>query len=87
MKLFNVFITDTGEELCIAARNKDHAAEVFVTFWFARTGEAPGEFHLGAGAPETYAIDKTIDDVARATLAGVIVRETDGSTRFEPAIG
>jgi hypothetical protein len=32
MKLFNVTIRGTREELCVAAGTMDHAAEVLITF-------------------------------------------------------
>jgi hypothetical protein len=87
MKLFNVTINDTGEELCVAARTMDHAAEVLITFWLARTGNAPGQFSVGRGALSAYGDDYIVQNVAAGDVAGVLVRQTDGSTLFEPAIG
>jgi hypothetical protein len=87
MHLFNVTVAETSEELCVAARTTDHAAEVFVTFWIARTGSAPGEFSLGRGAPNGYRSHHVAEDVAAGEIAGIVVRQPDGSMLFEPAIG
>ena len=87
MKLFNIFVVQSGEELCVAARTSDHAAEVFVTFWLSRTAEAPGEFHVGRGAPEAFKDDVAAQLAARGNVSGVLVRQADGSTLFEQAIG
>lgn len=87
MKMFNVYIVETGEELCVAARTTDHAAEVLVTFWCARCGHAPGEFHIGRGAPSAYQNDFIVQNVAAGNVAGVFVRQPDNSLLFEPAIG
>ena len=86
MNMFNVCIVQTGEEICVAARTWDHAAEVFITFWITRTGSAPGEFHIGTGAPERDMGDLVVQDVAAGHVAGVMVRQPDGSMLFEPAI-
>jgi hypothetical protein len=85
MKLYNVHILETGEELCVAARSADHAAEVIVTFWFARTGSAPGRFDVQAGAPPAYSENSFVRLVADGELAGVIIRQLDGSMIFEAA--
>ena len=85
MKLYSIPIHETGEELCIAARTSDHAAEVLVTFWFARTGSAPGRFNVQAGAPLAYKNNPFVRLVAAGELAGVIVRQLDGSMLFEAA--
>ena len=87
MRLHNVYIVQTGEELCVAARTTDHAAQVFITFWIARTGDAPGEFHVGVDDPEYYENDPIVQNVAKGDIAGVLVRQPDGSTLFDPAIG
>lgn len=87
MNLFTVQIAGTGEELCVAARTTDHAAEVLVTFWCARCGHAPGEFHIGPGAPSAYQNDFTVQNVAAGHVVGVIVRQPDGSMLFDPAVG
>ncbi len=87
MKMFNVYIVETGEELCVAARSTDHCAEVFVTFWISRSGQAPGEFHVGTDAPDSYQGHPTVQIVAEGDVAGVIVRQQDGSMLFEAAIG
>lgn len=87
MNLFNAHIVQTGEELCIAAGTTDHAAEVFVCFWAARTGGAPGEFAIGRGAPPEFLGDSIVEAVAGGDVAGVVVRQPDESMLFEPAIG
>lgn len=87
MKLFNVNVTDTDEEFCVAARGFDHAAEVFITFWAARTGDAPGEFSIDRGAPSSCAGHPTVHAVAHGNVAGVFVRQTDATLVFESAIG
>ena len=86
MKLYNVCIRETEEELCVAARYADHAAEVIVTFWFARTGCAPGRFDVQAGAPAAYRDSPFVRMVAAGELAGVVIRQLDGTMLFEPAI-
>lgn len=85
MKLYNVCIRETEEELCVAARSADHAAEIIVTFWFARTGCAPGLFDVQAGIPDAYRDNSFVRLVAAGELAGVIVRQMDGSMIFEAA--
>lgn len=87
MKMFAIEIALTGEQLCVAARNRDHAAQVFVTFWIARTGSAPGTFTVAAGLPEAFNGDMTAMIVAQGDAPGVLVRQTDGSTVFDAAIG
>lgn len=87
MKVFNAYVVQTGEEVCVIARSADHAAEVFVTFWIARTGDAPGEFHVEQGAPGALKDDIYVQTIAEGDAAGVIVRHPDGSTLFDPAIG
>ena len=87
VNLYNVYIVETAEELCAAARTFDHAAEVFVTFWIGRTGGAPGEFHVGRGAPAEYAKEPIVRSVTERGLAGIIWRREDGSMRFEPLSG
>ncbi len=57
MKLFNARIDDTGEEVCVVARTGNHAADVLVTFWMARTMEGPRAFSIGRGAPSGYQDD------------------------------
>ena len=86
MKLYNAHIHDTGEELCVAARSADDAAEVLVTFWCARSGTMPGRFYITAGAPPLYKGDTLVRLIARGELAGVIIRQLDGTMIFEPAI-
>lgn len=85
MKLYTVTIVETGEQLCIAARTSDHAAEVLVTFWAARSGTMPGRFDVQADAPLTYCDNSFVRLVAAGELAGVIVRQLDGSMVFEAA--
>ena len=85
MKLYNVNIHETGEQLCIAARSADHAAEVLVTFWCARSGTMPGRFDVGPGAPAAYGDDPFVRLVADGELAGVIIRQLDSSMLFEAA--
>ena len=87
MKLYTVNILDTGEELCVAARSTDQCAEVVVTFWIARSGGAPGEFSVERGAPADYRNDTLVLNVAQGNVAGVVVRQQDGSLLFEAAIG
>jgi hypothetical protein len=86
MNLFEVTVAETGEDLCVAARTMDHAAETFVTFWVARTGSAPGEFHIGRGAPLVYAGHPTVEIAASGDVAGVVVLQQDGFMLFEAAI-
>lgn len=86
MNLYHATITDTGEELCVTARTTDHAAEVFVTFWIARTGSAPGEFSVGRGAPIGYHGHPVVQNLATGDAAGVLVRQPDGAVLFEPAL-
>lgn len=86
MNLFYAYIVHTGEELCIAARTANHAVEVLMTFWVARTGSAPGEFNIGHGASGPYEDNEVVHNVALGDTAGVIVRQEDGSMIFEPAI-
>ena len=86
MKLFNVHIVESGEELGVVARTTDHAAEVFVTFRLARTGSAPGEFSIGRGAPVSYQDDIMVRHVAGGDVAGVLIRQPDGSLLFDAAI-
>lgn len=86
MNLYNVRIRETGEEVCVAARSADHAAEVIVTFWCARSGTMPGRFDVEAGASPAYKNDKFVRLVSRGELAGVIIRQLDGTMIFEPAI-
>lgn len=87
MKLFNIYVVQSGEELCVAARSSDHAAEVFVTFWLSRTSDAPGEFHVGRGAPEAFKDDVAAQLAAQGDVSGVLIRQADGTTLFERAIG
>jgi hypothetical protein len=87
VKLFNVHVAGTGEVLCVAARTSHHAAEVFVTFWLARTGDAPGEFSIGRGAPSEYQGDFTVENLRRGDVAGVVVRQANGLMLFEPPMG
>ncbi|WP_057883652.1 hypothetical protein [Tsuneonella troitsensis] len=86
MKLYSIHIRETGENLCVAARSADHAAEVLVTFWCARSGTMPGRFYITAGAPPLYKGDTLVRRIARGKLAGVIIRQLDGTMIFEPAI-
>lgn len=85
MKLYTVKIVETGEELCVGARTADHAAEVLVTFWAARSGTMPGTFEVEPGAPVTFRDNSFVRLVAAGELAGVIVRQMDGSMLFEAA--
>lgn len=85
MKLYSVRICETGEELCIAARTADHAAEVLTTFWCARTGMVPGRFEIEPGPPTAYRNDPFVCFVAAGELAGVVIRQLDGSMVFEAA--
>jgi len=87
MRLYTAQITATGEELCIAARTMNHAADVFVTFWIARTGDAPGQFYISDGPPSAYANNVVVEAVAQGEASGVIVRQKDGSIFFDPAMG
>jgi hypothetical protein len=87
MRLYGAYVVQTGDELCVAARTADHAAEIFVTFHIARTGAVPGEFQIGSRAPAAYEGHPVTDAVAQGDVAGVIVRQTDGSMSFDPAIG
>jgi hypothetical protein len=86
MKIYGIHIRETGEELCIAARSADHAAEVLVTFWCARSGTMPGRFDVEAGAPPAYKNEKFVRLVAQGEIAGVIIRQLDGTMIFEPAL-
>lgn len=85
MKLYTVTIVETEEQLCVAARSADHAAEVLVTFWCARSGTMPGRFDMQAGAPAVHRDNSFVRLVAAGELAGVIVRQLDGSMLFEAA--
>jgi hypothetical protein len=85
MKLFNAKNDNTGEVLCIAARDMDHASAVYVTFWIARSGNAPGAFSIGRGAPAEFQDSFTAKTVERGDVAGVIVQQLDGSMLFEAA--
>ena len=85
MKLFNVRNDNTGEEMCIAATDMDHASAVYVTFWIARSGDAPGRFSICRGAPADFKDNFTVKTVERGDVAGVIVQQLDGSMLFEPA--
>lgn len=87
MKLYTAHITATGEELCIAARTFNHAADVFVTFWIARTGDAPGQFYISDELASEYENSVVVEAVALGEAAGVIVRQSDGSMFFDPAMG
>lgn len=86
MKLYNIAIEETGEELCVAARSVEHAAEVIVTFWCARSGTMPGRFDLKSGALPAYKNENFVRLVAQGELAGVIIRQLDGTMIFEPAL-
>jgi hypothetical protein len=86
MNLYSIHIRETGEKLCVAARTSDHAAEVLVTFWCARSGTSPGTFEVEPGAPASYKNDKLVRLVSQGELAGVIIRQLDGAMNFEPAI-
>lgn len=85
MKIYTAQIIETSEEVCVVARTIDHASEVLVTFWFARTGSAPGRYDVEAGAPTAYQNDLFVRFVADGELAGVVIRQLDGSMVFEPA--
>ena len=87
MKIFTIRHTKTDEIICIAARTTNHAAQVFVSFLLARTGSAPGEFHVERGAPPGYVDNFFVRNIAKGDNAGVIVRQTDGSMLFDPATG
>lgn len=87
MKLFNVRNDCTGEILCVAARDMDHASAVYVTFWIARSGDAPGRFSIGRGAPAEIKDNFTVKTIERGEIAGVIVHQLDGSVLFEAAFG
>lgn len=87
MKLFNARIDATGEELCVVARTMNHAADVVVTFWVARTMEAPGAFSIGRGAPAEYRDDISVKITKAGNVSGVIVRQENGSMLFEPMMG
>ncbi len=86
MKLFNARIAQTDEELCIAALSADHASEVFVCFWVSRTGGLPGDFMIGRGAPLDYLGHDAVGTIEAGNVAGVVVRQTDGTMLFEPEI-
>lgn len=85
MKLYTVTIVETGEQLCIAARTSDHAAEVLVTFWAARSGTMPGRFNVQPGIPAAYRDNSFVRLVGAGELAGVIIRQRDDTMLFEPA--
>jgi len=85
MKLFNIKNDTTDEEMCVAATDMDHASAVYVTFWIARSGDAPGRFTIGRGAPADFKDNLTVKTVERGEIAGVIVHQLDGSMLFEPA--
>jgi hypothetical protein len=87
MQLFNVKNDRTSEVMCVAARDMDHASAVYVTFWIARSGGAPGRFSIGRGAPAEIKDNFTVKTVERGEIAGVIVHQMDGSVLFEPAFG
>lgn len=87
MRLFNVENDNTGEVLCVAARDMDHASAVYVTFFISRSGDAPGRFSIGRGAPAEIKDNFTVKTVERGEIAGVIVHLMDGSVLFEPAFG
>lgn len=87
MKLYGIAISLTGEELCVAASSVDHAAEIFVTFWIASSGSAPGKFAITGGVPAAYQDNVTVNLIGQGDVAGVIVRQTDGSMLFEPTMG
>lgn len=87
MKLFTVHHVETEESLCIAARNTDHAAQVFVTFILAHTGTAPGEFYVERGVPPEYRNNVVVESVTQRKLAGVIVLQPNGLMLFDPVIG
>ena len=86
MRLFNVKNENTGEEMCVAARDMDHASAVYVTFFISRSGEAPGRFSIGRGAPAEFKDYFTVKTVERGDVVGVIVQQWDGSMLFEPAL-
>lgn len=85
----NIFkaITDTGEEVGVAARTIDHAALVFVTVWIGRTGTHPGAFSIIMGAPKGYEGDATVETIRRGDMAGMLVRQADGVMHFDPTFG
>jgi hypothetical protein len=85
MKLFNITIGETGEELCVAARTMDHAAEVFTCFWVARCGSAPSQFSVGKGPPAAFKDEFVIQHAGLGEIAGVLVRHADGSIHFDAA--
>ena len=87
MHLYTAHITNTGEELCVAARTPHHGAEVLATFWIARTGAHPGRFFIKDGPPSTYEDAFTLEIIAEGDASGVIVRQTDGSLHFDVAMG
>lgn len=86
MNAYKVKIQNTGEEVCVVARSMPHASDVLVSFWFFRCGKAPGEFQIETGAPTEYRGHPTVRHAAAGKVAGVIVRQMDGSMLFEPAI-
>lgn len=85
MRLFNIKNESTGEELCVAATDMDHASAVYVIFWISRSGGAPGRFSIGRGAPAEFKDNFTVKTVERGEIAGVVVQQLDGSMLFEPA--
>lgn len=85
MNIYNARIDRTGEELGIVARTMDHAAEVFVCFWIARTGSPPGKFDIGSGPPSPLIDNVVIPIIEAGDVAGVVVVLDDGSTTFDPA--
>ena len=87
MNLYEVEINETGEVLCVAARNYNHAADVMVTFFIARTASAPGMFSIIRSPGKAYKGSIIFQNVAKGETAGVIVRQPDGSMLFEPVIG
>jgi hypothetical protein len=87
MKIFTAHITDTNEELCIAARTPHHATEVLSAFWLARTGAVPGRFYIKDGPPSTYQDAVALEIIAERGIAAVILPQTDGSLHVDPALG
>ncbi len=85
MRLFNIKNDSTNEVLCVAATDMDHASAVYVTFWIARSGDAPGRFSIGRGAPSDFKDNFTVKTIERGDVAGVIAQQLDGSMLFEPA--
>ena len=84
MHLYNAHIDGVELDTLILARSGSHAAEIFLTFYAATHGTAPGNFEILRSELPKIPILGDLHQLAAGHASGVILFDEHGDFRLEP---